>query len=85
MQVVLSENNCFRYLDLLTEEHATIKRERHLMEEFEQAETAEREAFQALSARVRKSHEKERERFAVFIPLFDMRIPKMLRMGNGMP
>uniref|UniRef100_F1L6Z9 Coiled-coil domain-containing protein 51 n=1 Tax=Ascaris suum TaxID=6253 RepID=F1L6Z9_ASCSU len=51
-----------KYLDLLTEEHATIKRERHLMEEFEQAETAEREAFQALSARVRKSHEKERER-----------------------
>uniref|UniRef100_A0A0M3ITY4 t-SNARE coiled-coil homology domain-containing protein n=1 Tax=Ascaris lumbricoides TaxID=6252 RepID=A0A0M3ITY4_ASCLU len=56
------DNGKYQYLDLLTEEHATIKRERHLMEEFEQAETAEREAFQALSARVRKSHEKERER-----------------------
>ncbi|KHN78714.1 Coiled-coil domain-containing protein 51 [Toxocara canis] len=51
-----------KYLDLLTEEHSTIKRERRLMEEFEQAEAAERDAFHALSARVRKSHEKERER-----------------------
>ncbi|VDK52388.1 unnamed protein product [Anisakis simplex] len=51
-----------RYLDLLTEEHATIKKERKLMEEFELAEASERDAFQVLSARVRHSHEKERER-----------------------
>lgn len=51
-----------RYLELLTEEHATIKKERGLLETFEGYESAEREAFHQLSIRVRESHEKERER-----------------------
>ncbi|GMR48092.1 hypothetical protein PMAYCL1PPCAC_18287, partial [Pristionchus mayeri] len=51
-----------KYLELLTEEHATIKRERSLLESFESYESAEREAFHQLSLRVRESHEKERER-----------------------
>ncbi|PIO66968.1 hypothetical protein TELCIR_11306 [Teladorsagia circumcincta] len=52
----------FRYLHLLTEEHAAIKKERSLLEEFEGLEAAEREAFHQLSNRVRASHERERER-----------------------
>uniref|UniRef100_A0A0N5AS41 Coiled-coil domain-containing protein 51 n=1 Tax=Syphacia muris TaxID=451379 RepID=A0A0N5AS41_9BILA len=51
-----------RFLQLLTEEHAAIKKERILLEEFEEAETFERDTFQALSSCVRSSHEKERER-----------------------
>ncbi|KAF8373647.1 hypothetical protein PRIPAC_80076 [Pristionchus pacificus] len=51
-----------KYLELLTEEHATIKRERALLETFESYESAEREAFHQLSIKVRESHEKERER-----------------------
>lgn len=51
-----------KYLELLTEEHATIKKERALLETFEGYESAEREAFHQLSIRVRESHEKERER-----------------------
>ncbi|XGW25463.1 hypothetical protein V3C99_006685 [Haemonchus contortus] len=50
-----------RYLHLLTEEHAAIKKERTLLEEFEGLENAEREAFHQLSNRVRASHERERE------------------------
>uniref|UniRef100_A0A7I5EBP7 Coiled-coil domain-containing protein 51 n=1 Tax=Haemonchus contortus TaxID=6289 RepID=A0A7I5EBP7_HAECO len=50
-----------RYLHLLTEEHAAIKKERILLEEFEGLENAEREAFHQLSNRVRASHERERE------------------------
>ncbi|CAD6191354.1 unnamed protein product [Caenorhabditis auriculariae] len=42
-----------KYLELLTEEHAIIKKG---------METAEREAFHQLSNRVRASHERERER-----------------------
>lgn len=41
----------FRYLHLLTEEHAAIKKERALLESFELLETAEREAFYQLSNR----------------------------------
>ncbi|KAK6037159.1 hypothetical protein COOONC_25336 [Cooperia oncophora] len=51
-----------KYLHLLTEEHAAIKKERTLLEEFEGLEAAEREAFHQLSNRVRASHERERER-----------------------
>uniref|UniRef100_A0A0K0D5X8 Coiled-coil domain-containing protein 51 n=1 Tax=Angiostrongylus cantonensis TaxID=6313 RepID=A0A0K0D5X8_ANGCA len=50
-----------KYLHLLTEEHAAIKKERILLEDFEGLETAEREAFYQLSNRVRASHERERE------------------------
>ncbi|WKY07714.1 hypothetical protein Q1695_007297 [Nippostrongylus brasiliensis] len=51
-----------KYLHLLTEEHAAIKKERTLLEDFEGLEAAEREAFHQLSNRVRASHERERER-----------------------
>ncbi|PAV60743.1 hypothetical protein WR25_25413 [Diploscapter pachys] len=51
-----------KYLQLLTEEHAIIKKERELISEFAGLETAEREAFHQLSNRVRSGHEKERER-----------------------
>ncbi|KAK0397742.1 hypothetical protein QR680_002247 [Steinernema hermaphroditum] len=51
-----------KYLHLLTEEHATMKKERKLLEEFEMIENKEREAFHELSNKVRSSHEKERER-----------------------
>jgi hypothetical protein len=50
-----------RYLHLLTEEHAAIKKEQSLLGEFEAIENAEREAFRTLSNKVRWSHEKERE------------------------
>ena len=40
-----------RYLQLLTEEHAIIKKERELISEFAGLETAEREAFHQLSNR----------------------------------
>ncbi|VDM53553.1 unnamed protein product [Angiostrongylus costaricensis] len=50
-----------KYLHLLTEEHAAIKKERILLEDFEGLEAAEREAFYQLSNRVRASHERERE------------------------
>uniref|UniRef100_A0A1I7V082 Coiled-coil domain-containing protein 51 n=1 Tax=Caenorhabditis tropicalis TaxID=1561998 RepID=A0A1I7V082_9PELO len=51
-----------KYLQLLTEEHQIIKKERQLLNSFEGLETAEREAFHQLSMRVRASHERERER-----------------------
>ncbi|CAI5449442.1 unnamed protein product [Caenorhabditis angaria] len=51
-----------QYLQLLTEEHQIIKKERELLASFEGMETAERETFHQLSNRVRTSHEKERER-----------------------
>ncbi|KAI6180815.1 hypothetical protein M3Y98_00761900 [Aphelenchoides besseyi] len=51
-----------RYLHLVTEEHGAIKQEQKLMDEFEQFEDREREAFHQLSNKVRVSHEKERER-----------------------
>ncbi|KAI6238193.1 Coiled-coil domain-containing protein 51-like, protein [Aphelenchoides fujianensis] len=51
-----------RWLHLVTEEHAAIKQERALMDEFEVFENREREAFHQLSNKVRISHEKERER-----------------------
>lgn len=51
-----------KYLQLLTEEHQIIKKERELLNSFEGLETAEREAFHQLSMRVRSSHERERER-----------------------
>ncbi|CAJ0603800.1 unnamed protein product [Cylicocyclus nassatus] len=51
-----------RYLQLLTEEHALIKKERGLLEQFEVLEAAERESFHQLSNTVRASHERERER-----------------------
>ncbi|UMM28164.1 hypothetical protein L5515_011123 [Caenorhabditis briggsae] len=51
-----------KYLQLLTEEHQIIKKERELLSSFEGLETAEREAFHQLSMRVRSSHERERER-----------------------
>ncbi|CAI2350363.1 unnamed protein product [Caenorhabditis sp. 36 PRJEB53466] len=50
-----------KYLQLLTEEHQIIKKERELLNSFEGLETAEREAFHQLSMRVRASHERERE------------------------
>ncbi len=57
-----------RYLSLLTEEHAIMKTERGLLDEFERLENAERDAFHALSARVRSSHEREREYAGSFSP-----------------
>lgn len=51
-----------RYLDLLTREHAVIKQEKMLVEEFKRLERAERDCFNVLSTRLRESHEKERER-----------------------
>ncbi|KAH7729477.1 hypothetical protein AAVH_02952 [Aphelenchoides avenae] len=51
-----------RYLHLITEEHAAIKAERGLLDQFEQLENAEREAFHTLSNKLRASHERERER-----------------------
>lgn len=40
-----------KYLQLLTEEHQIIKKERELLNSFEGLETAEREAFHQLSMR----------------------------------
>jgi phosphatidate phosphatase PAH1 len=51
-----------RYLHLITEEHAAIKNEQSLLQQFEQVENTEREAFHWLSNKVSASHEKERER-----------------------
>jgi len=51
-----------RYLDLLTREHAIIKQEKQLVDEFKRLERGERDCFNLLSARLRDSHEKERER-----------------------
>uniref|UniRef100_A0A914WSS1 Coiled-coil domain-containing protein 51 n=1 Tax=Plectus sambesii TaxID=2011161 RepID=A0A914WSS1_9BILA len=51
-----------RYLQLLTEEHKIIKEERHLLDDFQGYENEERNSFHRLSACLRESHEKERER-----------------------
>uniref|UniRef100_A0A914MTT7 Uncharacterized protein n=1 Tax=Meloidogyne incognita TaxID=6306 RepID=A0A914MTT7_MELIC len=51
-----------KYLRLITEEHAAIKKEREMMNIYEELETREREAFNVLSNKVRVSHERERER-----------------------
>lgn len=51
-----------RYLNLLTQEHAIIKRERQLVDDFRRLERSERDCFTLLSNRLRDSHEKERER-----------------------
>ncbi|XP_067133843.1 mitochondrial potassium channel-like [Centruroides vittatus] len=48
------------YLNLITQEHAIIREEKGLLEEFKNLEKAEREYFSALSLAVRSSHEKER-------------------------
>jgi hypothetical protein len=42
-----------RYLYLITEEHAAIKKENALLDEFELLENCEREAFHELSNKVR--------------------------------
>lgn len=49
-----------RYLTLITQEHAVIKEERALLEQFKNLEKAERDYFAALSLALRESHEKER-------------------------
>lgn len=49
-----------RYLTLITQEHAVIKEERSLLEQFKHLEKAERDYFAALSLALRESHEKER-------------------------
>ncbi|KAL1414662.1 hypothetical protein MTO96_000785 [Rhipicephalus appendiculatus] len=49
-----------RYLTLITQEHAVIKEERALLEQFKHLEKAERDYFAALSLALRESHEKER-------------------------
>ncbi|CAK5087317.1 unnamed protein product [Meloidogyne enterolobii] len=51
-----------KYLRLITDEHAAIKKEREMMNIYEELETREREAFNVLSNKVRVSHERERER-----------------------
>ncbi|CAK5064305.1 unnamed protein product [Meloidogyne enterolobii] len=51
-----------KYLRLITDEHAAIKKEREMMNIYEELETKEREAFNVLSNKVRVSHERERER-----------------------
>lgn len=42
----------FRYLHLLTEEHAAIKKEQLLLSIFEELENKERESFNMLSSKV---------------------------------
>lgn len=49
-----------RYLTLITQEHAIIKEERSLLEQFKNLEKAERDYFASLSLALRESHEKER-------------------------
>jgi len=49
-----------RYLHLITQEHAIIKQEKQLLDEFQHYEKSEREYFNYLSTAVRESHEKER-------------------------
>ncbi|XP_039298296.1 mitochondrial potassium channel isoform X2 [Nilaparvata lugens] len=49
-----------RYLQLITHEHAVLKEERLLTEEFNQNEREERDCFTFLSSAVKESHEKER-------------------------
>ncbi|KAK8768988.1 hypothetical protein V5799_014546 [Amblyomma americanum] len=49
-----------RYLSLITQEHAVIKEERSLLEQFKSLEKAERDYFASLSLALRESHEKER-------------------------
>ncbi|KAH7938401.1 hypothetical protein HPB49_023176 [Dermacentor silvarum] len=49
-----------RYLTLITQEHAVIKEERSLLEQFKNLEKAERDYFASLSLALRESHEKER-------------------------
>uniref|UniRef100_A0A1I8BV35 Coiled-coil domain-containing protein 51 n=1 Tax=Meloidogyne hapla TaxID=6305 RepID=A0A1I8BV35_MELHA len=51
-----------KYLHLITEEHAAIRKEREMMNIYEELESREREAFNVLSNKVRVSHERERER-----------------------
>lgn len=49
-----------RYLTLITQEHAIIKEERSMLEQFQNLEKAERDYFASLSLALRESHEKER-------------------------
>lgn len=49
-----------RYLTLITQEHAIIKEERSMLEQFKNLEKAERDYFASLSLALRESHEKER-------------------------
>lgn len=49
-----------RYLTLITQEHAVIKEEKSLLQEFEHLEKTERDYFASLSLALRESHEKER-------------------------
>lgn len=51
-----------RYLELITLEHSLIKQEKLLSEDFKIIERIERDNFSRLSASLRESHEKERER-----------------------
>ncbi|KRX62049.1 Coiled-coil domain-containing protein 51 [Trichinella sp. T9] len=51
-----------RYLQLLTDEHTFLKQEKQLIDEFHNIEANEREAFSLLSASLRESHEKERQK-----------------------
>jgi len=49
-----------KYLQLITQEHAVLRRERQLMRDFQELEKLERDSFSLLSAAVRDSHEQER-------------------------
>ncbi|CAN7988989.1 unnamed protein product [Ixodes hexagonus] len=49
-----------RYLTLITQEHAVIKEEKALLQEFNHLEKTERDYFASLSLALRESHEKER-------------------------
>ncbi|XP_064473193.1 mitochondrial potassium channel-like [Ornithodoros turicata] len=49
-----------RYLTLITQEHAIIREERTVLQEFHNLEKDERDYFSALSRALRESHEKER-------------------------
>lgn len=49
-----------RYLQLITQEHNILKKEKQVLEEFTLSEREERDCFTALSSAVKESHEKER-------------------------
>ncbi|KAL1228546.1 Mitochondrial potassium channel [Trichinella spiralis] len=51
-----------KVLELLTDEHTFLKQEKQLIDEFHNIEANEREAFSLLSASLRESHEKERQK-----------------------
>lgn len=58
--VVNALQNFSWYLQLITQEHNILKKEKQVLEEFASSEREERDYFTALSSAVKESHEKER-------------------------